>query len=164
MTIELHLLRHAHAGDPMKWDGDDADRPLSGKGRDQADRLARHLAAIGFQADVILTSPKAPGPPDGRTGRRPTRGPTDRRRAARRTGDPRRRWSGSWPTPAIRADRSSSATIPDFSDLLALLIGAVRDTDAQRAPSPGSTWPAGSRPGIGVLRWLIPPELIPDRG
>ena len=58
MTVELHFLRHAHAGDPLKWHGDDAERPLSGKGRDQADRLARMLEAIGFETDAILTSPK----------------------------------------------------------------------------------------------------------
>ena len=42
----LHLLRHAHAGDPRSWDGPDAARPLSDKGRDQADRLGRFLAGL----------------------------------------------------------------------------------------------------------------------
>ena len=32
----LHLLRHAHAGNPEAWNGPDAARPLSEKGRDQA--------------------------------------------------------------------------------------------------------------------------------
>ena len=57
-TIELHLLRHAHAGDPMKWKGDDFDRPLSAKGRAQAERLGGLLARVGFETDAILTSPK----------------------------------------------------------------------------------------------------------
>ena len=35
-VLELHLLRHADAGDPMTWSGDDADRPLSPKGERQA--------------------------------------------------------------------------------------------------------------------------------
>jgi phosphohistidine phosphatase SixA len=27
--LQLYLLRHADAGDPMAWPGDDAERPLS---------------------------------------------------------------------------------------------------------------------------------------
>ena len=56
--IELYLLRHAHAGDPMAWEGPDEKRPLSDKGEKQADRLGRFLAGNGFRADAILTSPK----------------------------------------------------------------------------------------------------------
>ena len=44
--IALHLLRHAHAGDPAKWESDDADRPLSEKGRRQAKDLGGLLALI----------------------------------------------------------------------------------------------------------------------
>jgi len=57
-VIELHFLRHAHAGDPRGWDGPDEDRPLSGKGEGQADRLGRFLAASGFRPDKVITSPK----------------------------------------------------------------------------------------------------------
>ena len=55
---ELYLLRHADAGDPEAWKGDDADRPLSGKGEKQSERLGRFLAGTAFRADVVLTSPK----------------------------------------------------------------------------------------------------------
>ena len=54
----LYLLRHAHAGDPAAWDGPDAARPLSDKGRDQAERLGPYLAGLGFKPDAIITSPK----------------------------------------------------------------------------------------------------------
>ena len=57
-TVDLHLLRHAHAGDPLKWHGSDDDRPLSSKGRGQAERLGALLAAVGFTTDAIVTSPK----------------------------------------------------------------------------------------------------------
>jgi phosphohistidine phosphatase len=57
-VIELYLLRHAHAGDPMAWEGPDEERPLSDKGEKQADRLGRFLAGIGFRPDAIITSPK----------------------------------------------------------------------------------------------------------
>ena len=56
--VELHLLRHADAGDPMTFRGDDSDRPLSSKGERQAARLGRLLVATGFAPDAIITSPK----------------------------------------------------------------------------------------------------------
>jgi phosphohistidine phosphatase len=57
-VIELYLLRHADAGDPMAWTSDDALRPLSAKGEKQADRLGRFLAGTAFRPDAILTSPR----------------------------------------------------------------------------------------------------------
>jgi phosphohistidine phosphatase len=57
-VTELHFLRHAHAGDPMAWDGPDEVRPLSDKGEKQADRLGRFLAGVDFAPDAIITSPK----------------------------------------------------------------------------------------------------------
>ena len=56
--IELYLLRHAHAGDAGRWQGDDASRPLSEKGRRQSEVLGAHLARIGFVPDAIVSSPK----------------------------------------------------------------------------------------------------------
>ncbi len=56
--IALHLLRHAHAGDPARWDGDDASRPLSEKGRRQAKDLGGLLALIDEAPDLFITSPK----------------------------------------------------------------------------------------------------------
>jgi len=52
---------------------------------------------------------------------------------------------------------------PDFSDLLAELLGLasipMRKGAIARVDLPGRT-PAAGR---GVLRYLIPPELLPDR-
>ena len=56
--VQLHLLRHAHAGDPMKWSGPDEVRPLTEKGRQQSERLGLFMARAGFSPDAILTSPK----------------------------------------------------------------------------------------------------------
>lgn len=53
--MSILLVRHGSAGDPYRWSGDDAERPLDAGGRDQADRLpdavgpvlsGRPLAAI----------------------------------------------------------------------------------------------------------------------
>jgi phosphohistidine phosphatase len=56
--LELYLLRHAHAGNASQWTGDDSLRPLSAKGRRQAEKLGRHLADLRFEPDSILSSPK----------------------------------------------------------------------------------------------------------
>ena len=56
--IALHLLRHAHAGDPERWHGDDAERPLSEKGRRQSERLGRLLAGVDEAPDLFISSPK----------------------------------------------------------------------------------------------------------
>lgn len=155
---ELYLLRHAHAGDPMAWDGPDERRPLSDKGEKQADRLARFLAGIGFQPDRIVTSPKVRAAQtaelvarqlnvrvdvDDRLGR--TLGPGALESILRDAGDPDR--------PMLVGHD------PDFSDLLAELCDAPRVTmrkcalariDVSRPVEPGS----------GTLRWLVPPDLL----
>jgi phosphohistidine phosphatase len=57
MPLELYLLRHADAGDAAAWPGDDAERPLSKKGRRQAKRLAGLLRELGLRVDEVVTSP-----------------------------------------------------------------------------------------------------------
>ncbi len=56
----LYLLRHAHAGNPDRWTGNDDDRPLSEKGRHQAERVGRLLTAAGGATapDLLITSPR----------------------------------------------------------------------------------------------------------
>src|SRR5436190_21220468 len=54
----LYLLRHAHAGDPERWEGDDDLRPLSDKGRRQSERLGSVLAGWKEAPDVFVTSPR----------------------------------------------------------------------------------------------------------
>lgn len=49
------LIRHAHAGSRKEWDGADLDRPLSPKGRRQAEALVAHLEV--FAPQRILASP-----------------------------------------------------------------------------------------------------------
>ena len=51
----VHLFRHVHAGSRRRWDGDDRLRPVSAKGRRQAEDVADRLAADGV--DRIFTSP-----------------------------------------------------------------------------------------------------------
>lgn len=50
----LYLVRHAHAGKRHSWDGPDAERPLSKKGRRQAAAL---VPVLDDQVKRILSSP-----------------------------------------------------------------------------------------------------------
>ncbi|MDQ6847809.1 MAG: histidine phosphatase family protein [Candidatus Dormibacteraeota bacterium] len=51
----IHVVRHAHAGDPGAWTHDDDLRPLSDRGCIQAERLASTLGAT--PPSVIYSSP-----------------------------------------------------------------------------------------------------------
>jgi phosphohistidine phosphatase len=160
--LHLHLLRHAHAGDPMKWSGPDAARPLSDKGRLQAEALGLFLAEVGFEPDAIVSSPKARALETARlvatSLNLPIRvddalaGPLSLEAVEeilRASGDPA--------TPLLVGHD------PDFSELAAELTGipalpirkgALVRIDLVR--------PIGA--GEGVLRWLIPPDLLTNRG
>jgi phosphohistidine phosphatase len=157
-VTSLHLLRHADAGDPSAWRGDDAARPLSPKGVRQAKRLGRHLAAIGFDTDAIVSSPK---------------------RRARETADivaaaldaevrVDERLAGRFGVDDLAALLHDAGGPqrpllvghdPDFSDVVSSLVGgsvsmrkgALARVDLDRDPAPGR----------GQLCWLLPPELLP---
>ena len=49
------LVRHADAGDKRRWSGKDSERPLSPRGRSQADAVGDLIA--GFGATRLLSSP-----------------------------------------------------------------------------------------------------------
>jgi 8-oxo-dGTP diphosphatase len=53
--MPLLVVRHARAGRRSHWNGPDVERPLSGRGRKQAEALARQLSPYGPKR--ILTSP-----------------------------------------------------------------------------------------------------------
>jgi 8-oxo-dGTP diphosphatase len=53
--MRLYVVRHAHAGSRSSWDGPDATRPLSKKGRRQAARIAEQLAEAGITR--LVSSP-----------------------------------------------------------------------------------------------------------
>lgn len=52
--MTLLLVRHAHAGSRSDWVGPDSERPLSEKGRHQADALTVHLGDA--RIDRVLSS------------------------------------------------------------------------------------------------------------
>jgi phosphohistidine phosphatase len=160
-TVQLYLLRHAHAGDPQGWTGPDAARPLSAKGEQQAERLGRFLADVGFKPDAVITSPKV--------------------RAARtaeivaeaigvevREDERLARGFDLVTVEAILFDAGEPTKPvlvghdPDFSDVAATLIGAPSlamrkgaflRIDADRPLVAGS----------GTLRWLVSSDLLSGR-
>ena len=159
-AIQLYLLRHADAGDPMAWPGDDAERPLSAKGRRQARRLGSLLADIGWKPDVILTSPKMRAADTARiVGRAVAVKPEDEDRLASSFG------VGDIAS-LIAAHPEARRVVlvghdPDFSAVASSLTGAAielrKGAIARIDLEDGS--PA---PGDGALRWLIPPGAVPD--
>jgi 8-oxo-dGTP diphosphatase len=51
----VYLVRHAHAGTQKRWSGPDHDRPLTARGREQANGLLEVLR--GHPVARVLTSP-----------------------------------------------------------------------------------------------------------
>jgi phosphohistidine phosphatase len=159
--VQLHLLRHAHAGDPMKWHGPDAVRPLSEKGRLQAERLGLFLAEAGFQPDAIVSSPLVRAVETARLVATPLElpvrvddalaGPLDfdvLETLLRQWGDPKRPL-------LVGHDPAFSQLAADLTGLAELPVrkGALVRIDLVR---PIET-------GAGILRWLLPPDLLAAR-
>lgn len=159
--LELYLLRHAHAGDSSKWDGPDSERPLSPKGRRQAERLGSFLAERGFAPDAIVTSPKLRA-----------------LQTAQLVGDALGiavsvddRLAGPLEPDDVGdiAERVGGTSVvlvghdPDFSDLCAALSG-TEFLPMRKGTLARIDMALPVAPGGGILRWLVPPELIAERG
>ena len=158
----LHLLRHADAGDPEAWEGPDAARPLSDKGRKQSERLGRYLAGIAFKGGSFISSPKVRAAQtaelvadeleakvdlDDRLGESLSLEVVEA--ILRDAGDPER---------AVLIGHD-----PDFSDLLGELVDTTR-VEMRKGALARIEVDRPLRPGGGTLRWLIPPDsLRPER-
>jgi len=159
-ALQLYLLRHADAGDPMAWPGDDAERPLSAKGKRQARRLGSMLADIGWKPDLILTSPKLRASQTARlVGRAVDVNPDDESRLAAAF-----ELSDVGSMLAAHPDARRVVLVghdPDFSSIASTLTGAaieLRKGAIARIDLTDTALSAGS----GALRWLIPPGVVPD--
>lgn len=154
----LYLLRHAHAGDPECWTGDDAVRPLSDKGRRQSERVGRLLAGVDEAPDLLVTSPRV-------------RAAETAEIVGQALGIPvivDRRLTGPLYAEEVQdillaAGPAERPCIvghdPDFSSLLGELIGVavvpMRKGALARVDFEGQV-----RSGGGILRFLVPPELL----
>jgi phosphohistidine phosphatase len=158
-SLRLHLLRHAHAGDALEWEGDDALRPLTNKGRAQSQRMGRFLEQHGVRPDVIVSSPKVRALQTAEIVAKEL-GMTVRvdARLADAFGK-RELWDlldelGAREPMLVGHD-------PDFSSLLGYLVdapgiglrkGALATIDLSTRLGDGD--------GDGTLRWLLPPDLL----
>jgi phosphohistidine phosphatase len=157
---QLYLLRHADAGDPEAWEGPDAARPLSDKGRRQSERLGRHLANVGFSPDAIVTSPKLRAAETAELVAAALGKPvaTDDRLAS---------GVGLGIAEAIHRGAGAPGRLvivghdPDFSELLSTLVGV--ELAMKKGALARVDLADGFRPASGVLRWLLPPDLVPGR-
>jgi phosphohistidine phosphatase len=158
--LEIHLLRHAHAGDPLKWTGPDSQRPLSGKGRKQAERLGAFLEVHGIEPDAIVSSPKLRAQETaelvaealGMTVSLDDRlaGPLDLQTIE-----------------AIATEVGARAPLlvghdPDFSELLRELVGGD-GLEMKKGTLATIDAPRPLRASEGTLRWLLPPSLLNDQ-
>lgn len=57
MLKTIYFLRHGLAAERDEWTGDDALRPLTGKGKKNMGRTAETISELGVKLDIILTSP-----------------------------------------------------------------------------------------------------------
>jgi len=158
--IQLYLLRHADAGDPMSWTGDDADRPLSTKGRRQARRLGNMLGHVGWKPDLMLTSPKVRAADTARiVGRAVDAAPEEERALAS--------GFGLADLGKVLAAHPAAKRVvlvghdPDFSELASTLTGATIEL-RKGAIARIDLHDAAPGAGKGALRWLIPPGVVPD--
>lgn len=159
-TVELYLLRHADAGDPTTWAGDDAERPLSGKGRRQAKRLGSLLAGIKLRPDVILTSPKLRAADTAKiVGKAVSVKPKkdDRLGSSIELGDLAGLLAGNQEARRVVLVGHD----PDFSTLASSLTGAAIELK-KGAIARIDLGDAGPRAGGGALRWLVPPSVLAD--
>jgi phosphohistidine phosphatase len=156
----LHFLRHADAGDPEAWTGPDAARPLSDKGRKQAKRLGEHLAAIGFEADIFITSPKIRAAQTAEIVAEPlrTKVSIDERLAGGLEIDA---------LDAVLADAGDPGRAvivghdPDFSELLSELVGSR--LEMRKGAFARIEIERPLRASAATLRWLLPPDSLKTR-
>jgi phosphohistidine phosphatase len=156
----LYLLRHAHAGNSASWTGDDAARPLSDRGKDQARKLGKLLAERGVVPDTILTSPKV-------RAHQTANLVADALGIGVTTDERLAEEFGLDDLAEMMAGVGSGSLMvvghdPDFSDMLATLVGAA-DIPMRKGALARIDVQMPLGPGCGVLRYLLPPELLPDQ-
>lgn len=157
--FQLYLLRHAHAGDAAKWTGPDAERPLSPKGRRQAERLGMFLSERGFAPDAIVTSPKI-------RARQTADLVADALGIAVTVDD---RLGGPLDVDDVNdiVERAGGTSVvlvghdPSFSDLCAALSG-TEYLPLKKGALARIDVSLPLTENAGVLRWLLPPDLVSD--
>ena len=142
----------------MKWRGSDAVRPLSEKGRLQAERLGRLLAEAGFEPDAIVSSPLTRALETAQLVAAALELPVrvDEALAGPLDVDVLERLLRSWGDPASPMIVGHD---PDFSQLAADLTGLAQ-LPVRKGTLVRIDLPRPLEPGTGLLRWFLPPDLL----
>jgi phosphohistidine phosphatase len=154
--MDLYFLRHGDAGPASAATPDEA-RRLTGRGRREAEAVARALHRAGLRPEAILTSPLARARQTGEIVQE-VFGITPR--ADDRLGS----GCGLGAIQSIVSERSEQRVLfvghePDLSTIVGRLIGSAR---VQMKKS-GFAHVQVERvePGQGLLVWLLTPQLFP---
>jgi phosphohistidine phosphatase len=158
--VQLYLLRHADAGKAEEWPGDDGLRPLSQRGRRQAQELGQFLASRALAIDLLVASPLVRA-----------------RQTAELVGaelglavglDARLAGPLDVDDLSLIVDDLGGQRVmlvghdPDLSDLVAQLSGALR-LPLRKGALARVDVAVPLQPGGGTLRWLLPPEVYGER-
>jgi 8-oxo-dGTP diphosphatase len=152
-SVRVRLIRHAKAGNRARWEGSDAERPLTGSGRRQAEALARALA--GEEIVAAVSSPYVRCVE--------TLGPLAAARSLflQECGA---LVEGADPIEALRvvgaAGQNGSAVLSTHGDVQQLLVEAVAASGARIEGDgfeKGSTWVLDVRDGLVVAARHVPP-------
>ena len=146
----------------MKWAGPDDLRPLTEKGRQQSERLGRFLAATAMRPSVILSSPKVRALETAQLVAEQLGMRVD---LAAELGEPLDiesveellRGAGNPARPMLVGHD------PDFSALAAELSGTPA-LPMRKATLVRIDLTRPLQAGSGILRWLVPPDLISTEG
>ena len=154
----LNLLRHADAGDPLRWSGPDSTRPLSDLGHRQVGRLVEHLVRVRFRVDAVLSSPKVRAVE--------TAAPVAEALGVRVTIE--HALAGPLSIEVLddllteAGDPANTILVghdPDFSELLSGLIGAA-DLPMKKGAFARLAVTRPLAAGTARLRWLLPPDVF----
>jgi phosphohistidine phosphatase len=159
--MELYFLRHGIAADRAEWEGDDAARPLTQKGRDSLANVGSTMAGLGLEFGLILTSPLLRARETAEIVARRLRVP-DRLKEEPRLGP-------GFDLLRLRAilkegqDGDKSALLlvghePDFSQTVSELIGG--GTLVMKKGGLARVRLDSLRPPKGHLVWLVPPKIL----
>lgn len=164
--MNLYLIRHADAGDPRAWGGDDADRPLTDLGRAQARALGATFrrAGIGVEAAVASTYLRARETAEGFLADGPADAASHESYLLTPGGLRKRRLSKQL------AELGAGCVAvfghnPDLSTYLAWLIGVEpENVDLEKGGAALVRFDDGPRKGEGRLAWVVTPDWYFESG
>ncbi|MBS0260363.1 MAG: phosphohistidine phosphatase SixA [Planctomycetes bacterium] len=158
--MHVWLVRHALAADREKFDGPDADRPLTDKGRRRFRRFCRWLLDQTAAPDLILTSPLLRAHQTAEilaraSGLRKSEILVTNRLAP--AGDAKELLTQLVQQPSERVALVGHE--PDLSQTLALLLGGV-SVQFGKGFIASVDLPVGTPVGSGQLLWFIGPKFV----